>query len=154
MENSDKAPPVSTLVNIAKGLGVTISDIFGESGEKKSFSLVKKNDRQIMARDGTIFGYSYETLAHNYPHKHMQPYILTVPANISESPLFQHKGEEMLLILKGNMRFIHGEDEYFVEEGDTMYFDSGIPHRGMAIGDQEVLCLMVIYTPLSQEEVS
>ncbi len=30
VENSDKAPPVSTLINIAAGLGVGISEIFGE----------------------------------------------------------------------------------------------------------------------------
>lgn len=147
VENSDKAPPVSTLLNIAKSLGVSISDLFGETGKTESFSLVKKDERQIMARDGTVFGYSYETLAHKYPHKHMEPHILTIPANISKSPLFQHKGEEMLLAIKGTMRFLYGEDEYLLEEGDCIYFDSGIPHRGIPIGDEEVQCLIVIYTP-------
>jgi len=147
VENSDKAPPVSTLINIAKSLGVAISDIFGESGETKSFSIVKKNGRQVMARNGTIFGYSYETLAHNYPNKNMEPYVLTIPANISKNPLFQHKGEEMLLMLKGTMNFVHGENEHFLEEGDCIYFDSGIPHRGIPTGDEEVICLIVIFTP-------
>ena len=100
-----------------------------------------------MARDGTVFGYSYETLAHKYPHKHMEPNILTIPANISKSPLFQHKGEEMLMMLQGSMKFLHDENEYLLEEGDCIYFDSGRPHRGIAIGDEEVLCLIVIYTP-------
>jgi len=147
VENSDKAPPVSTLLNIADSLEVSISDIFGESGETKSFSLVKKSERQLMARDGAIFGYSYETLAHNYPNKHMEPYILAIPANISRNPLFQHKGEEMLMMLQGSMKFLHDENEYLLEEGDCIYFDSGRPHRGITIGDEEVLCLIVIYTP-------
>jgi len=147
VENSDKAPPVSTLINIAENLGVSISEIFGEPGEAKSFSLVKKNERQIMARNGAIFGYSYETLAHNYPYKKMEPYILAIPPNISENPLFQHKGEEMLLVLKGTMNFLHGENEYLLEEGDCVYFDSGMPHRGIPIGEKGVLCLIVIYTP-------
>ena len=147
VENSDKAPPVSTLLNIAEALGVGLSDVFGESGEAVSFSLVKKSQRQIMARNGTVFGYSYETLAHKYPHKRMEPYILTIPVNIEKSPLFQHKGEEMMLVLEGSMRLIHGEDEHLVEEGDCIYFDSGIPHRGLPAGDRAVKLLIVIFTP-------
>lgn len=147
VENSDKSPPVSTLINIAKALGVTISDLFGESREAKSFSIVKKNERQVMARSGTIFGYFYETLAHNYPHKKMEPYILTIPVHKGGQVVFQHKGEEMLLMLQGKMKFAVGENENLLEEGDCIYFDSGLAHRGTVIGNEEVKCLIVIFTP-------
>lgn len=147
VENSKKAPPVSTLLNIADALDLSISALFGEPGEPNSLSLVRKADRQIMARDGTSFGYSFQTVAHKYPNKAMEPYILTIPVEIDQSPLFQHKGEEMMLILEGAMKFLHGDNEYLVNQGDCIYFDSGIPHRGFSVGDGEVKCLMVIYTP-------
>jgi transcriptional regulator with XRE-family HTH domain len=147
VENSESSPPVSTLLNISEGLGVSISEIFGESSEATSISLVKKDERQIMARNGTMFGYSYETLAHKYPHKHMEPYLLTSPAHAEFYPLFQHRGEEMLFVLKGTMIFLHGDREYVVEEGDCIYFDAGIPHHGRPAGDEDAECLMVIYTP-------
>ena len=146
VENSDKAPPVSTLLNIAKALSTTISHLLGETSQPGSFSLVKKGERQLMARDGTVFGYSYETLAHKFPDKHMEPYILTIPPGIKKSPLFQHGGEELLLVLSGKMKFIYGNREHIVEEGDCIYFDSGIPHRGIPIGNREVKCLIVIYS--------
>ena len=149
VENSDKAPPVSTLMNIAGALGVTISEIFGETAtEAPSLTLVKRKNRPVMALDGTRFGYSYQTLAHRFPKKHMNPYILTIPRGIEENPLFSHEGEEMLMVLEGNMRFMHGADEYFLEEGDTIYFDSGIPHRGFTVDHDQVICLIVIYKPL------
>jgi len=147
VENSDKAPPVSTMINIAKSLGVGISELFGEAQKSVSFTLVKRDERPVMARDGTRFGYSYETLAHSYSNKHMEPYILTIPEGIQENPLFQHKGEEMMMILEGNMRFLHGENEYLLEEGDCIYFDSGVPHRGFSVTGEQVKCLIVIYKP-------
>jgi transcriptional regulator with XRE-family HTH domain len=147
VENSDKSPPVSTLINIAKGLGVSISDLFGESQETKSFSIVKKNERQVMARSGTILGYFYETLAHNYPHKKMEPYVLTIPNQKGKEVLFQHDGQEMLLMLEGKMNFKVGEKENLLEEGDCIYFDSGLAHGGTVIGEKEVKCLIVIFTP-------
>ncbi|MBW2009957.1 MAG: cupin domain-containing protein [Deltaproteobacteria bacterium] len=50
----------------------------------------------------------------------------------------------MLYVLEGRMRFVHGENEYLVERGDTVYFDSGIPHRGFALDGKETKLLMVI----------
>jgi len=147
VENSEKAPPVSTLLNIARAMDVNMSALFGEGHEPTSLSLVKRNERQQMARNGTTFGYSYETLAHKYPDKKMEPYILTIPPEIEKSPLFQHQGEELLFVLQGVVRFLHGENEYLLEEGDCIYFDSGIGHRGFAVGGREAKVLMVILGP-------
>ena len=144
VENSEKAPPVSTLLNIAKAMAVSMSELFGESREPTTLSLVKKSERQQMARNGTSFGYSYETLAHKYPNKKMEPYILTIPPEIEDHPLFQHQGEELIFVLQGTLKFWHGENEYLLEEGDSIYFDSGMPHRGFALGSREVKILIVM----------
>jgi transcriptional regulator with XRE-family HTH domain len=153
VEHSDKAPPVSTLLNISEALRVSVSEILGEVQEQPSCSLVRLGERQLMARGATMFGYSYETLAHKYPHKHMEPYILTIPKDVEKNPLFQHKGEEMMMILEGSMKFFHGENEYVMHEGDCIYFDSGIPHRGISVGKGEVKLVMVIMNPLVESLV-
>ena len=147
LENSDKSPPVSTLIIIAEALGVSLSELFGEGQEKISLSLVKAGQRKPMARNGTSFGYSYETLAHTFPNKHMEPYVLTIPASSTKSAVFKHKGEEILLVLQGTMRFTHGADQYLVETGDCIYFDSGIEHYGLPVGEVDLKCLMVIFVP-------
>ena len=53
VENSKKSPPVSTLIVIAKALGVTLSRIFGEESTAIRCSVVKKEDRLFMAKSGT-----------------------------------------------------------------------------------------------------
>ena len=148
IEKAKKAPPVSTLINLAKALDINISEIFGEGENNKSpICLVKKGDRRFIARDGTVFGYAYQTLAHRFHDKHMEPYILTLPLNPKQNALFQHKGEEMMFVLEGTMKFFHGENEFIVDEGDCVYFDASIPHYGICQGNKEVNILMVIYTP-------
>ena len=145
VENSDKAPPVSTLLLIAKSLGVTISEVFGEGQEKVTAAVVTKAERKPVARDGTVFGYSYETLAHKYPGKHMEPYILTIPGHSTESAVFQHQGEEMMVMIEGTMQFFHGNDEFIMHPGDCIYFDGGIEHYGLPMHGKDVKVLMVIY---------
>ncbi len=147
IENSEKAPPVSTIINLAKAFNISISEIFGEADESSPIYLVKKGERRTIARDGSVFGYAYQTLAHKFLNKHMDPYLLTLPLKPKENVLFQHKGEEILFVLEGTMKFFHGEKEFIVEEGDCVYFDGSIPHYGVSQGNGEVKCLMVIYAP-------
>lgn len=146
VENSEKAPPVSTLLILAKALAVNISAIFSEDDEKTTITLVKKAELKTMARDGSAFGYSYEPLAYNFHGRRMDPYILTLPSKPRRRRIFQHKGEEILVVLEGTMRFIHGDKEFIVGEGDCVYFDSSIPHFGIAVGSKPVKCLMIIYS--------
>ena len=147
IENTSKAPPVSTLITLSKVLNVSISEIFGEAQERDPACLVKKDERRMMARDGSVFGYAYETLAHKYPNKHMEPFVVTLPSTVKQNHVFQHEGEEMVFMLEGRMKVFHGDKEFLVEEGDCIYFDARVPHHAVCQGKKEVKFLMVIYTP-------
>jgi transcriptional regulator with XRE-family HTH domain len=122
VENSRKAPPVSTLIRIGKALKVDISKLFGESKGGDTLCMVRKNERIAMARNGTTFGYSFESLAHKYVRKHMEPYILTLPNNLEKVPMFKHDGEELFFVLKGKLNFTHGDRQYVLNAGDSIYF--------------------------------
>ena len=78
----------------------------------------------MIARDGSAFGYSYEAIAYKFPNKKMEPFILTLPVNLKKKSIFQHEGERILFVLEGTMKFFHGNEEYIVEKGDCLYFDS------------------------------
>ena len=146
VEKSGKAPPVSTLSVIARELGVSVSVILGEETTHDSICLVRKNERMLMAKNAEEFGYAYEALANPYPNKHMEPFILSYPSNEAFKHTFQHEGEEMLFVLQGQMRFKYGQRELMLEQGDCIYFDSGIAHIGVPFGDQPLQVLIVIYS--------
>lgn len=150
VENSKSAPSVSTLIKIANALDVRLSHIFGEFESETTLTLVKKNHRKEMARNGSQFGYRYEALAPQFLNRRMDPYVLTHPAHTEISPIFQHEGQEMIYVLAGKMRFLHGTKEMIVEEGDCLYFDASIPHHGEPLGDTDVKFLLAMYTPESE----
>ena len=152
VEKSKKSPPVSTLGIIARALGVTISALLGEEAPRTPFCLVRKDERFLISRDGTAFGYSYEAMAYKYPNKIMEPFILTLPVKPKKRTLYQHEGEEILFVIQGTMKFLHGNEEYVVNEGDCIYFDSSLPHWGESTGPAEVKCFMVIYNPTNGKE--
>jgi transcriptional regulator with XRE-family HTH domain len=152
VETSKKSPPVSTLGIIARALGVTISALLGEEASRTSFCLVRKDERPLISRDGSAFGYSYEAMAYKYPNKIMEPFILTLPVKPKKRTLYRHEGEEILFVIQGTMKFLHGNEEFVVNEGDCIYFDSNLPHWGESIGPKEVKCFMVICNPTNGKE--
>jgi len=153
VEKAQKAPPVSTLGVIAGELGVTVAGIIGEESIPDSISVVRKSERKLMAGSGKEFGYSYEALANPYPNKLMEPFILYPSENITQNT-FKHDGEEVLFILQGKLNFKYGDREILLEEGDAIYFDSGVPHTGEAVGDEMVKCFVVICNLSSRGQVS
>jgi transcriptional regulator with XRE-family HTH domain len=143
VEKSEKSPPVSTLGIIARVLGVTISTLLGEEQFSLPLCLVKKGEGPLISRGGSA--YSFEAIAYQFPNKKMEPFILTLPVDPKKKIIYRHEGEELLFVLEGTMKFQYNNQEYIVEQGDCIYFDSSLPHFGESTGRRRVRCLMVIY---------
>ena len=150
VEKAKKSPPVSTLSTIAQALNASISSLLGEETQSTPICLVKKEERPLIDRIGTAFEYSYEAVAYKFTNKLMEPFVLTLPVHAKKKPVYQHEGQEVLFVLEGTMKFTHGSEEFIAEEGDCLYFDSGIPHLGESVGDKPVKCFMVISGPGDQ----
>jgi len=154
LENDKKVPPVATLLTIVQALDARISDIFGETEENASISIVRKDERLAMARPGTMFGYHYESLAYKYKNKSMDVYVLTRPADPQWKPvMFKHEGEEMLYILEGVTEFHYGQESYILRAGDCVYFDSSVEHYGKSLGDKPLKILMAATVSAQKQQV-
>jgi transcriptional regulator with XRE-family HTH domain len=147
IENSDKAPPFSTLSKIASALDTDISLLLAdgsEAPENLSLCIVKKNERKEVVSRGTLYGLHYEALAHKKIGKNMEPYVI-LPA-FREKGVFSHEGEEFIHVLKGPYEFVYDGKKYLLNAGDSIYFDSIIPHWGRSLGKKKAKILAVIYS--------
>ena len=147
VENSDKAPPVSTLSKIARALGVSMSAIFGEDeAPLVPYNITRAADRISNTMEGASYGYSHESLAQGYRGRKMDPYYVEIPPN-ADQPLFQHPGDEMFFVLEGNIRVVYGDIEFVLDAGDCCYFDANVPHHAYAIGERTARALMILCAP-------
>ena len=145
IENSQNAPPVSTLGCIAKSLGIKIADIFMETDPQASICLTRINERQPINFKVSKFGYTYFPLAPQFPNRRMDPYIMIAGPSAEKSKTAQHKGEEWMLVLEGTLMFVHGENEYILEEGDSVYWDASVPFSVRAYGSEKVTVVAAIH---------
>jgi transcriptional regulator with XRE-family HTH domain len=146
IENGKVSSPVSTLLLIADSLKVRLAFLIDEDEGKPQprCVMVKKEDMTRLDRGTNDFGFYYDMIAVEKTNKKMIPSIITVE-NKNELPLtFTHPGEEFLHILEGRMEFSYGNDRYLMKAGDSIYFESDMPHRGQNIDDSPLKVLMVI----------
>ena len=151
IERSKKPPPYSTLNRIAIALGVEVGVLLGvnlQNNQDTRISFTKRNERRRVNKispllDGSLYAYEYAALALNKPGKNMEPYIMEVA--FEEKAVFQHEGEEFLFVLEGTHEFSYGGEKYLMEPGDSVYFDSAVPHTGRSIGKKKAKVLGVMY---------
>lgn len=147
IENSHKAPPFSTLIKISNALNTDISLLIAEGSEVPedlNLCIVRENERKEVISRGTLYGYHYEALAHKKIGKNMEPYIIE-PA-FDEKTNFSHEGEEFMYVLEGTHEFFYDNQKYIFEAGDSIYFDSIIPHSGRSIGRKKAKILAIMYS--------
>ncbi len=150
MENHLVSPSLGTLIKLAHALDVKVGDFFGETHEEP-FAIVRKDERKTLSRfaskDGVKYGYGYESLGFEKKNRHMEPFIVTLePATVKTSKTSTHDGEEFIYVLEGVMEVIYGDHRDILYPGDSIYYDSTIPHRVQCHEEGVTRILAVLYT--------
>ena len=150
VENHLVSPSLGTIIKIAKALNLPLGHFFGkESGQP--YSIVRKDERKRVSRfaskEGVKYGYSYESLGYDKKNRRMEPFLVTLePATVKTGTLSTHEGEEFIYVLEGDMEVILGNHTDLLHAGDSIYYDSTIPHRVQCHADQETKILAILYT--------
>lgn len=153
LENGKMAMTYDKLVRLAQGLGLDLGSLVaGAAPAEKPPSAL---GRRSVSRAGEWQGATTERYTHLYPagdllDKMMVPIIIDVKArNVDEvGGLIRHSGEEYLHVLAGAME-LHS-DLYAplpLAQGDSVYFDSGMAHGYVRVGDAPCQVLSVCAGP-------
>ncbi|EKD39268.1 MAG: XRE family transcriptional regulator [uncultured bacterium] len=147
IENNLVTPPIATLLKIATALGVSIGHFFQSDNQDSSMVVTRKADRYGVAKGPHIshIGYQYEPLAYPKVDKSMEPFVVNMEEREADAIVYNnHRGEEFLYVLEGRLEFRSGDNVVVLEEGDSLYFDSIVPHGYRGIGGP-AKTLVVIY---------
>jgi transcriptional regulator with XRE-family HTH domain len=150
IENHLVSPSLGMMIKLAKALGIRVGDFLGET-EGEPFAIVRKEERKTVSRfaskEGVRYGYSYESLGFEKKNRHMEPFIVTLePATIKTYKTSVHDGEEFIFVLEGEMEVILGPHIDVLYPGDSIYYDSNIPHRVQCHQERVTRILAVLYT--------
>ncbi len=151
VENHLISPPLGALIKIAKALEVKVGTFFGEE-PRESYAIVRRDERKHISRyaskEGVSYGYVYESLGFDKKDRQMEPFLVTLePATVKSEKLSTHDGEEFIFVLEGEMEAILGGHKDVLHPGDSIYYDSTIPHKVQCHRDIPTKILAVIWAP-------
>lgn len=137
IERNMVAPSIVTFWKISQALEVSIGHFFEEDEDEASITpVIKKHERRRITTSNS--NALYELLSHDLNRKIEFLYITLKPGDVSSEGLVIHEGEECGLVIKGQLLVRTEEGDYILNEGDSIYYESTIPHRYINIG--EVVC--------------
>ena len=156
IERNVSVPTVAKLQKIAEALDVKFSNLLPENGDSSSDAYLANNSEKAnrinVVRKGERkkiimpWGATYEMLCPDLQHK-IEFIYLHYPVGATPKDQYTHEGEECGVVLEGTFKGTFGAMEVILEPGDSIYYDSTIPHYWEAVGDTDVRAIWAITPP-------
>lgn len=135
---------VSMLQKIARQYGVALDALmFGEEPKMSAYFLTRAGKGTSIERTRA---YKYQSLAAGFINRSADPFIVTVEPKADDEPTHynSHSGQEFNLVLEGRMMISIDGKELILNEGDSLFFNSKLPHGMKALDGKTVRFLAVI----------
>ena len=141
LERGQMSSSVATLRRIARYYRTNILSLFEAAGDNPR--LVRPGQRKVLE---TTAGVRMELLA--WGNTAMEPHLLRVKPNGGSGESYAHEGEEFLHVLRGEFElWLSNKEHYRLKAGDSLYFDSSMPHRWRNPGRTETWLLWINTPP-------
>ncbi|MDR2774337.1 MAG: XRE family transcriptional regulator [Tannerella sp.] len=135
---------VSILHNISQVYGVELTTLmFGDEPRMSAYFVTRRGKGVSVERTKA---YKYQSLAAGFSKRKADPFMVTVHPKPDGEPMYlnSHAGQEYNYVISGRMLIrINGKD-IILEEGDSIYFNSELPHGMKALDGKEVKFLAII----------
>ena len=146
--------PFSFLHKCAIAFAIDITDLLeGHSARLSSYTVTRKGQGQQTAKEN---GIQIQNLAPLFRKKLAEPYWVKYDYDptLQDKPihLTKHSGQEFDLVLKGQLKVQVGDNVEYLNEGDSIYYNSSTPHGMIAVGGSDCLFVAVVLSGEDQSE--
>lgn len=147
IERNKVSPAIDTLLKIAGVLELDLEYLFSDFKKSKKVNLVRHSERNKIVLHDVIYEQLSKTLGNDVEHS-MEAYYLEIKEGGEKgSKEYGHKGRELGIIIEGEGDFIIGNKSYKLSKGDSISFDSDVPHVLKNTGNIKLKAYWIITPP-------
>ncbi|MEZ4484769.1 MAG: XRE family transcriptional regulator [Syntrophotaleaceae bacterium] len=153
IEEGALLPSLTPLMEISRALGVRLGTLLDDTPIEGPVVFKSAQSPKVIRFSGkdpnaTSSNLDFFSMAAGKLDRHMEPFMIDVkPRSGDAPPLSAHEGEEFIFVLSGVVQITYGKTSYDLEAGESIYYDSVVPHDVHAKGDEKARILAVVYTP-------
>ena len=148
IEAGKVVPPLWAVIKLAKAFDLKMG-YFISGEEEKAYTIVRRDDRKVTSRYDSSrekqYGYAYEHLAPHKTDRYMEPFLVSLEPSETEEERSTHDGQEFIFVVQGEMEVRLGEARHILQPGDSIYYDSTVPHLVKCHGKETTKILAVLY---------
>ena len=138
--------PFSFIHKCALAFGVDMTDLLeGSSARLSTYTVTRKGKGQETAKED---GIDIANLAPKFKDKLAEPYYVTYEYSPAQENkpihLATHSGQEFDLVLNGKLKVQVGDHVEVLEEGDSIYYNSSVPHGMIAVDGKSCTFVAVV----------
>ncbi|MDA8141629.1 MAG: FAD-binding protein [Desulfobacteraceae bacterium] len=141
VENDQLSPPVGFILRMAQAMKIDPSTFLN----KEERAAIR--DRRAQAYYQRTQAYSYTTLTPDGANSHLRAFMITIEAQRDHKPVaYKHEGEEFIYVMEGDLGLTLDAKEHTLKPGESIHFNSDVPHKLKSLSTQATRCLVVLYT--------
>lgn len=148
IERGVSSPTVSTLHELANGLGVPITAFFAESEKCSKVILTRPADRSRAGSAAVVL----ESLAAGLCDQGCDPFVAVLkPGASSGRKVMTHAGHELVFCLDGRLDYEVDGKNYPLGPGDSLLFHADLPHRWRNANSKQARFLLLMIASEGRE---
>ena len=147
MENGKMTGTLESHMQICRALEISLTDLYKDlvASARKVEVKSGKARTDVFVHDKKA---TSEMLAVNSLNKKMMPVMVKIAkGGRTHSEETKVGIEKFIYVLDGKLEAIIGEDKYNMVKGDTLYFESSVPHYFNNTGKSEARLISVVSPP-------
>jgi len=154
IESNVDIPSLAPLIKIARALGVRLGTFLDDQDGSGAVVCRKEEhtDNSISFSNNAVSARThmqYHSLSASKADRHMEPFIIDINQTDENAyELSSHEGEEFIYVMEGVVEIAYGKKKHVIESGDSIYYDSIVPHHVHGFEGQAARILAVVYTPI------
>ena len=146
VERGKLFPTLPTLLRIALVFSVGLEYFFSDDQKRHVLAIVRRAQRKRFPErpDGRDISFYFESLDFAAVERKLNAYYAEFqPLQPGKARLHHHAGVEFLSVLRGKLELHIGTEDHVLESGDSIYFDSSLPHSYRRISQKPCGAIVV-----------
>jgi transcriptional regulator with XRE-family HTH domain len=141
VESGQMSPPVAFILRMAQAMEVDPGTFLSREEQTAI------RDRRAQAYHQRTQNYSYTTLTPEAENSHLRAFMVTIEPHLAHKPVaYKHEGEEFIFVMEGELEFTLGSKAHVLRAGESIHFNSDVPHKLKNLSSDPTRCLVVLYT--------
>ncbi len=151
IEEDEIHPSLGPLLKIARALGTRLGTFLDDTISQDPL-IMRLEDREeedtLLKGKEKPAALRFFSLGRGKSDRRMEPFYIKIsPESARDKKLSSHEGEEFIVVMTGEVEIVYGKETHVLKPGDSIYYNSIVPHYVSSRKNKSAEIYAVLYFP-------